>query len=107
VQAVQLEARQVLDAWLDARQDESPALFPTRSGRRLARREGAAIIVRRIDAQANAHLPEKEKIDRSPHVLRHTFLRKLTETRGVLYARGTSGTSPTARFYSASSSTER
>lgn len=33
--------------------------FPTRSGRPLSRREAAAII-RRIAAQANAHLPEEE-----------------------------------------------
>jgi integrase len=45
----------------------------------------------RIAAQANAHLPEAEKIDVSPHVLRHTFLRKLAETKGVHYAREASG----------------
>ena len=56
---------QVLDDWLKARQDDSPALFLTRSGRRLSRREAAAII-QRIAAQANAHLPEEEKIDVSP-----------------------------------------
>ena len=39
----------------------------------------------------NAHLPEREKIDVSPHVLRHTFLRKLAETKGVHYAREASG----------------
>jgi integrase/recombinase XerD len=87
---VQREARQVLDAWLEARKDDVPALFPTRSGRPLSRREAAAII-RRIAAQANAHLPEQEKIDVSPHVLRHTFLRKLAETKGVQYAREASG----------------
>ena len=32
-----------------------------------------------------------EKIDVSPHVLRHTFLRKLAETKGVHYAREASG----------------
>ena len=84
------EARQVLEEWLKARQDDSPALFLTRTGRKLSRREAAAII-RRIAAQANAHLPEDEKIDVSPHVLRHTFLRKLAETKGVHYAREASG----------------
>jgi integrase len=39
----------------------------------------------------NAHLPEGEKMDVSPHVLRHTFLRKLAETKGVHYAREASG----------------
>jgi integrase/recombinase XerD len=86
---VQREARQVLDTWLEAREDASPALFPTRSGRPLSRREAAAII-RRIAAH-NAHLPEAEKIEVSPHVLRHTFLRKLAETKGMQYAREASG----------------
>ena len=35
----------------------------------------------------NAHLPEGEKMDVSPHVLRHTFMRRLAETKGVHYAR--------------------
>jgi hypothetical protein len=29
---VQREVRLVLDAWIDAQQDEAPVLFPTRSG---------------------------------------------------------------------------
>jgi integrase/recombinase XerD len=84
------DARQVLDEWLKAREDDSPALFITRTGRKLSRREAYGII-QRIAAQANAHLPEDEKIDVSPHVLRHTFLRKLAETKGVHYAREASG----------------
>jgi len=84
------DARQVLDAWLTARRDASPALFPTRTGRKLSRREAYGIVCR-VAAQANAHLPEDEKIDVSPHVLRHTFLRKLAETKGVHYAREASG----------------
>jgi integrase/recombinase XerD len=62
----------------------------TRTGRKLSRREAYGII-QRIAAQANAHLSEDEKIDVSPHVLRHTFLRKLAETKGVHYAREASG----------------
>lgn len=84
------DARQVLDEWLKARQDNSPALFMTRTGRKLSRREAYGIILR-VAAQANAHLPEDEKIDVSPHVLRHTFLRKLAEEKGVHYAREASG----------------
>src|SRR5262249_32575245 len=57
---VHREARQVLDEWLEARQDDSPALFMTRTGRKLSRREAWGII-RRVAAQANAHLPEDEK----------------------------------------------
>jgi integrase/recombinase XerD len=87
---VHREARQVLDEWLQARQDACLPLFITRTGRRLSRREAAAIL-RRIAAQANAHLPAAERIAVSPHVLRHTFLRKLAEAKGVQYAKEASG----------------
>ncbi len=87
---VQREARQVLDDWLAVREDACPPLFLTRTGRRLSRREAAGII-RRIAAQANTHLGAEEKIDVSPHVLRHTFLRKLAEAKGVQYAKEASG----------------
>jgi integrase/recombinase XerD len=80
----------VLDAWLDARKDTATPLFITRTGRRMYRGE-AAEAVRRIAAQANGRLAKEEKIDVSPHVLRHTFLRKLAETKGVHYAREASG----------------
>lgn len=42
-------------------------------------------------AQANAHRHYGERIDVSPHVLRHTFLRKLAEEKGVHYAKEASG----------------
>src|SRR5262249_29643188 len=84
------DARQVLDAWLDARQDDAPPLFITRTGRRMSRSE-AAEAIRRIAAQTNGRLSAEEKIEVSPHVLRHTFLRKLAETKGVHYAREASG----------------
>ena len=84
------DARKVLDEWHRARQDASPALFLTRTSRRLSRREAYGIVLR-VAAQANAHLLEDEKIDVSPHVLRHTFLRKLAEEKGVHYAREASG----------------
>src|SRR5215475_4443044 len=84
------DARTVLDDWLEARGDVAPPLFITRTGRRLSRREVAAII-QRMAAQANGRLSDEEKIEVSPHVLRHTFLRKLAETKGVHYAREASG----------------
>src|SRR4029450_9327519 len=61
-----------------------------RAGRKLSRRESYGIVLR-VAAQANGHLPEDEKIDVSPHVLRHTFLRKLAEEKGVHCAREASG----------------
>jgi integrase/recombinase XerD len=84
------DARTVLDDWLEAREDEALPLFITRTGRRLSRREAAAII-QRMATQANGRLADEEQIEVSPHVLRHTFLRKLAETKGVHYAREASG----------------
>jgi site-specific recombinase XerC len=46
------DARTVLDDWLEARTDEAPPLFITRTDRRLSRREAAAII-QHMAAQAN------------------------------------------------------
>ena len=51
----------------------------------------AAASVRRIAAQVNGRVEDEERITVSPHVLRHTFLRKLAETKGVHYAREASG----------------
>jgi integrase/recombinase XerD len=87
---VQRAARAVLDDWLKQRRDAAVPLFPTRNGRRLSRRE-AAQIMQRIAGQANANRTEQEHIQVSPHVLRHTFLRKLAEEKGVHYAREASG----------------
>jgi integrase/recombinase XerD len=87
---VQREARQVLETWLAQHEDQATPLFPTRTGRRMSRGE-AAEAIQRIAAQANGRLSAAEKIAVSPHVLRHTFLRKLAETNGVHYAREASG----------------
>jgi integrase/recombinase XerD len=87
---VQRDARAVLDQWLEQRGDGPGPVFPTRSRRRLSRRE-AGHIIQRIAGQANANRPEQEHIQVSPHVLRHTFLRKLAEEKGVHYAREASG----------------
>jgi integrase/recombinase XerD len=48
-------------------------------------------VLQRVVAQANAHRHDEEGIQVSPHVLRHTFLRKLTEEKGVHYAKEASG----------------
>ena len=93
---VQREARDVLNAYLEARKEAGEGegldapIFTTRTGRRMDRRE-ATYALRRIADQANAHLSEKERIAVTPHVLRHTFLRKLAETKGVHYAKEASG----------------
>src|SRR3989442_9481358 len=84
------ESRKVLDDWLEAQKDKAAPIFTTRTGRRMSRREAAASIGR-IAAQVNGRGSAEEKIDVSPHVLRHTFLRKLAEKKGVHYAREASG----------------
>ena len=65
VVAVPRDVRHVLDAWLTARQDDSPAFLLTRTGRQLSRRDAYGIVCR-VAAQAHAHLPEEEHIDISP-----------------------------------------
>ena len=84
------ESRKVLDDWLEERKDAATPIFITRTGRRMSRREAAASIGR-IASQVNGRVSDAEKIEVSPHVLRHTFLRKLAETKGVHYAREASG----------------
>jgi integrase/recombinase XerD len=47
--------------------------------------------LQRITRQANVYFPADEQIKVSPHILRHTFLRKLAEEKGMQYAKETSG----------------
>jgi integrase/recombinase XerD len=48
-------------------------------------------ILKRIARQANAHLPPDQHLNASPHVLRHTLLRKVANEKGVHYAMELSG----------------
>jgi len=65
-------------------------LLTTRMGKRLMRAQ-MFLILQRVANQANAHLPTAERLKVSPHLLRHTFLRKLAEEKGVQYATEASG----------------
>jgi len=87
---VQAQAREVLAEWLAVSGERRGPLFPPRSGKRLGRTQ-MFLILQRVAAQANAHLPAGERITVSPHILRHTFLRKLAEEKGVQYAKEASG----------------
>jgi integrase/recombinase XerD len=80
----------VLDEWLEARGGAEGPIFLTRSGKRLDRTQ-AFLILRRVAQQANAHLPPDQHLDVSPHVLRHTLLRKVANEKGVHYAMELSG----------------
>ena len=87
---VQNHARQVLEEWLTASGGQSGFIFTTRTGKPVTRSQMFEIL-QRVAAQANAHRHDGERIDVSPHVLRHTFLRKLAEEKGVHYAKEASG----------------
>ena len=87
---VQAQARQVLEELLAADTKKSGPVFSTRTGQRLTRHQ-LFLILQRVAAQANAHRRASEHIKVSPHVLRHTFLRKLAEEKGVQYAKEASG----------------
>lgn len=87
---VQKQHRDVLDAWLEQRGDMPGPLFPTRSGKALDRRQAFAIL-KRVARQANAHLPPGQHMHVSPHILRHTLLRKVANEKGVHYAMELSG----------------
>ncbi|MFZ0889028.1 MAG: tyrosine-type recombinase/integrase [Candidatus Binataceae bacterium] len=87
---VKAEARHVLEEWLAQRGDLAGAIFTTRSGAALTRTQFFKVL-QRVAAQASAHLKDGERIKVSPHVLRHTFLRKLAEARGVHFAKEASG----------------
>jgi integrase len=81
---IQKQHWDVLDAWLEQRGDVPGPLFPTRSGKRLDRTQ-AFLILKRVAQQAIAHLLPDQHLDVSPHVLRHTLLRKVANEKGVHY----------------------
>lgn len=81
----------MLDRYIEQeRGNESGALFLSNRSNRLSRQK-ANDALNLIEAQANAHLPPSEHIHVSPHKLRHTHLRDLTEKYGMQYAKEESG----------------
>ncbi len=87
---IQRQHREVLDEWLGKRGEATGPVFLTWSGKRLDRTQ-AFLILKRIARQANAHLPPDQHLIISPHVLRHTLLRKVANEKGVHYAMELSG----------------
>jgi integrase/recombinase XerD len=85
------EAKEKLDAYLEAlpKQDNEP-LFTARYGKRLLTRD-VQRICERIAEQASAHLSEEEAIHLTPHMLRHTFLKRIADKHGVHVAQQMSG----------------
>jgi integrase/recombinase XerD len=83
-------AREALDCWIRARGANPGPLFATRTGARVTRHQVYEIL-KRMEAQANAHLAEAEQLSVTPHVLRHTRLRRAAEEKGIQFARKLSG----------------
>ncbi len=84
------EARERIDQYLAHDYSKEKALFIGRFGDRLKTVDVRKICIR-IAQQANAHLKKDEQIKLSPHMLRHTFLKKMADKHGVHYAQDFSG----------------
>ena len=65
-------------------------LFQSKNGKRLAQQD-VDYLLQAVAGQANSRLPAKKHIEVSPHVLRHTALRKWTEKKGVRFAQKIAG----------------
>jgi integrase/recombinase XerD len=88
---VKADAREVLEECLAAESGGvNEPIFTTRTGARLSRMQFFKAL-QRVAQQANTHRPDGERLKVSPHILRHTFLRKLAEEKGVHYAKEASG----------------
>ncbi len=85
------ESRAYLEQYLSKRagSDDEP-LFISRYGARLQTLD-VYRICQRVLKQALAFLPESEKFTFTPHKLRHTFLKKVTDKHGVHFAQELSG----------------
>ena len=83
--------REALDRYvIDVRGREDGPLFQSKRGKRLAP-QNVADALNRIVEQANTRLSKDEKIELTPHVLRHTALRKMAEKKGIRYAQQMAG----------------
>jgi len=85
------ETRDFLDKYLESRAGEpDEPIFITRYGTRLQALD-IYRICQRVLKQASAQLKEDEKFEFTPHKLRHTFLKKVTDKHGVHFAQELSG----------------
>jgi integrase/recombinase XerD len=85
------EAREALDAYLtEERGEEAGPLFRSRAGEPL-QRQHVDRLLKQLAAQASSKLPKDEHVRLSAHVLRHTFLRRVTEKHGVQFAMEAAG----------------
>ncbi|QDP73537.1 tyrosine-type recombinase/integrase [Legionella israelensis] len=86
-----IESRQFLEAYLEKRQPEAEEpLFVTRYNTRFKTLD-VYRSCQRLVKQAMVFLPDEEKFHFTPHKLRHTFLKKVTDKHGVHFAQEVSG----------------
>ena len=84
-------ARVALHGYLnDIRGRGDGPLFQSKRGKRLAP-QNVADALNKIVTQANTRLAKPQHIELTPHVLRHTALRKMAEKKGVRYAQQMAG----------------
>jgi integrase/recombinase XerD len=90
------EAREALERYLESRGngkikvDKETPLFLSRYGNRLATQD-VRRICQRLLKQGTAFLGKEEKFRFTPHMLRHTFLKQVTDKHGVHFAQQMSG----------------
>ena len=85
------DACEALRAYIDEERSAGKGpLFQSKNGKQLAQQD-VDYLLQAVAAQANSRLPTKEHIEVSPHVLRHTALRKWTEKKGVRFAQKIAG----------------
>lgn len=78
--------REHLDEYVKHERGDAPGhLFQTRTGKRLSIQQ-IDYLLKKVAGQANASLPEKERIAVHPHILRHSMLRIVREDRGLEFA---------------------
>jgi integrase/recombinase XerD len=85
------EARDLLDRYLKTRnaQPDDP-LFVSRYGNRLATKD-VYRLCQRLVQQASTYLSAEEKFRFTPHMLRHTFLKRVADKHGIHFAQRMSG----------------
>lgn len=86
------EAREYLDQYLDSRlnMEENDPLLVSRYNNRILTRD-IARTCQRIARQASVHLPKEQELKLSPHMLRHTFLKRIADKHGIHVAQDLSG----------------
>jgi len=89
--SVPAEAKEMLDRYLRERKikNDDP-LFISRYKKRIAAQDVARICLR-LSNQASAHLNKSEAFRLTPHMLRHTFLKRVADKHGVHVAQQMSG----------------